>query len=386
MRAATGRAESRDGRLLAIDACGRISHHERAHLPTLIRRGDLVIANDAATAPASLHGVHDRTGADVEVRLAGRPSLDADAVSRFTAVVFGAGDYRTPTEHRPPPPALLDGDRLSLGPLRARVATVLAGPRLIDIEFCGPSDEIWEGIARHGRPIQYAYVPQALAIWDTWTSIATRPVAFEAPSAGFVLDWQVLGAIRKRGARFATITHAAGLSSTGDDALDDLLPFDEPYRIPASTATLVEDTRRAGGRVIAVGTTVVRALEHAAREDGTVRSGPGLATGRIGRHSRVGIADAIVSGMHERGSSHYELLRAFQSDRVLERMIEEADTRDYRGHEFGDAVLVFKTPEREGPRPKAQGPRAVSGNRLLWSGFSSPKTKATERSGADTRY
>jgi len=232
------------------------------------------------------------------------------------------------------------GDELRLGPLRAIVLAVLGHPRLIQIHFENPVAAIWEGLARHGRPIQYAYVPEPLAIWDTWTRIASLPVAFEAPSAGFLLDWTVISALRARGAAFATLTHAAGISSTGDAELDRLLPLDEPYDIPASTAALIEATRDRGGKVIAVGTTVVRALEHAARADGTVRSGAGMATQRIGPGTRLRCVDAIVSGTHEPGTSHYDLLRAFQDDEVLRRMEHEANARGYRTHEFGDSVFL----------------------------------------------
>jgi S-adenosylmethionine:tRNA ribosyltransferase-isomerase len=102
-----------------------------------------------------------------------------------------------------------------------------------------------------------------------WTPIAALPVAFEPPSAGFALDWKFLRALRDRGAEFATITLAAGISSTGDPALDAHLPFDEPYRIPATTASAIRRTRTRGGRVVAIGTTVVRALEHSAGRSGT---------------------------------------------------------------------------------------------------------------------
>src|SRR5204863_9576651 len=119
-------------------------------------------------------------------------------------------------------------------------------------------------LSRHGRPIQYAHVPTPLATWDTWTAIAGPPVAFEAPSAGFALDWRSLAAMRRRGVAFATLTHAAGISSTGDDELDRRLPFDEPYRIPVAAVAAIERARSRGGRVVAIGTTVVRALEHAA--------------------------------------------------------------------------------------------------------------------------
>ena len=111
-------------------------------------------------------------------------------------------------------------------------------------------------------------MPTPLALWDVWTPIASPPVAFEPPSAGFALDWRTIAALRARGIGFATITHAAGISSTGDDELDKRLPFDEPYEIPPSTARAIARTRGSGGRIVAIGTTVVRALEHAAMRDG----------------------------------------------------------------------------------------------------------------------
>jgi S-adenosylmethionine:tRNA ribosyltransferase-isomerase len=327
-------------KLLVVDARGRITHQAAADLPRFVRRGDLIVVNDAATLPASLAATHVRTGEPVEIRLAGRRSLAPDAVTAFTAVMFGAGDYRMPTEHRPAPPAFCVGDQLTVGPLRATIAAVHEHPRLVDIQFHDRVDEIWAAIAHHGRPIQYAYIQEPLAMWDTWTSIASQPVAFEAPSAGFILDWSTLQALRARGARVASITHAAGLSSTGDPDLDRLLPLDEPYVIPEATTRLINRAKQCGGRVIAVGTTVVRALEHAATQTGRVRSGRGMATGRVGAQTRLLIVDGIVSGIHERGTTHYELLRAFQEDDALETMAAEAEDHNYRAHEFGDAVFI----------------------------------------------
>src|SRR5712691_4314069 len=282
-------------KLLVVDAWGLIKHLPRSALVDLLRPGDQVIANDAATLPASLHGTHVPTGERIEVRLAGRPSLAVDDVSDFSAVVFGAGDFRTRTEERPPPPRLAPDDRLALGPLSATVEKVLGHPRLVSLRFEGTPDAIRAGLARHGRPIQYAHVPVPLALWDVWTSIAGPPVAFEPPSAGFALDWRSIAAMRVRGVAFDTITHAAGLSSTGDAELDRRLPFDEPYRIPPTTAVAVSGTRTGDGRIIAIGTTVVRALEHAAEPDGSVREGAGLATQRISGATSLRVVDAILS-------------------------------------------------------------------------------------------
>jgi S-adenosylmethionine:tRNA ribosyltransferase-isomerase len=327
-------------KLLVVDACRRIGHAPRAAFVEFLRRGDLVVANDAATLPASLRGTHGRTGAPVEVRLAGRPSLRPEDVRRFSAVVFGEGDFHTRTEDRPAPPPLAHGDRLVLGPLRATVERLLGHTRLVSLIFDGSPDEVWAGLARHGRPIQYAHVSEPLALWDVWTRIAGPPVAFEPPSAGFALDWRTLASLRERGVEFETITHAAGISSTGDEELDRLLPFDEPYRIPEATAAAIRRAKARGGRVVAVGTTVVRALEHAAAADGTVRAGVGVATQRIGSASRLRVVDSILSGTHEAGTSHYELLRAFLDEETLRRATAELDARGYLTHEFGDSVLI----------------------------------------------
>lgn len=330
-----------DAKLLVVDAQRNIIHVPRREFVEFLRPNDLVIANDAATLPASLSGVHEPSGQPIEVRLAGRPSLDPMDVSRFSAVVFGEGDFHTRTEDRPLPPPLTPGDTLRLGPLQATVEELLAHPRLVSLLFHGTADQVWAGIASHGKPIQYSHMHTSLELWDVWTKVAGPPVAFEPPSAGFILDWEVLSTIREHGAHFATVTHAAGISSTGDDDLDRLLPFDEPYHIPEATAKLVEIARQRGGRVIAVGTTVVRALEDAATEDGHLRVGDGMARGRIGPTTRLRLVDAILSGTHERGTSHYELLRAFLEDSTLERATEELAVHGYKTHEFGDSVLIL---------------------------------------------
>ncbi len=329
-----------DARLLVVGADGLFHHSERALLPDNLDPGDLLIANDAATVPASLSGVHGRTGTAVEVRLAARPSMDTDEGREFTAVIFGPGDHRTPTEHRLPPPPLAAGDLLTLGPLEATIVRTLDHPRLVALRFAGSVDDMWAGITRHGKPIQYAHVAEPLALWDVWTRIASLPVAFEPPSAGFVLDWRLLRRLAERQIGFSTLTHAAGISSTGDPRLDARLPFDEPYYLPENTVRAIATAKARGGRVVALGTSVTRALEDAARDTAGLCTGSGLATLRIGAGTPLRVVDAIVSGVHEPGESHYELLRAFADDTVLERMLVALEQRGYRSHEFGDSVLV----------------------------------------------
>lgn len=348
-----------DARLLVVTVDGSRHHAARTTLPDYLQSGDLLIANDAATVPASLRGIHQRTGAELEIRLAGRRSLEPDDVREFTAIAFGAGDHRTRTEDRALPPELRPGDALRLGPLDATIDRLLGHPRLLQLRFAGTPDAIWAGIARHGRPIQYAHLPEPLELWDVWTRVAALPVAFEPPSAGFVLDWKLLHALCARGVGFATLTHAAGISSTGDPALDAMLPFDEPYHLPEATVKAIARTKARGGAIIALGTTVTRALEHAASQVGGVRPGAALATQRIGADWAIGVVDAIVTGVHQPGDSHYDLLRAFAGDAVLRQMSAELERNGYRSHEFGDSVLLARGRSALG-EPVGQGASAVA--------------------------
>ncbi|MDJ0954777.1 MAG: S-adenosylmethionine:tRNA ribosyltransferase-isomerase [Acidimicrobiia bacterium] len=335
---AADRPRPATARLLVVDSVGAVRHHSRRDLATLLRPGDLVVANDAATFPASLEGKHLPSDEPLEVRLAA--FTDASDLRRFHAVVFGAGEYSTPTEERPLPPELAPGDRLHLGPLVGTVQALLDHPRLIELRFDGQAEEILTGLAQHGRPIQYAHVPTPLSLWDVWTRVAGRPFAFEPPSAGFALDWRTLVSWQRRGVDVATLTHAAGISSTGDPELDARLPFDEPFVIPESTAGAIGRTRERGGRILAVGTTVVRALESAAAASGVVDPGDGVASGRIGPQTALRVTDMVLSGIHEPGESHFELLRAFADDLVLDRVHSAARQHRYRNHEFGDSLLL----------------------------------------------
>lgn len=331
-----------DARLLHVDSRGRMQTLPRSQLIDLLGPGDVVVANDAATLPASLQGVHTRSGMRIEIRLAGRRSLDPADTHRFTAVAFGAGDYRIRTEHRELPPAFCVGDALELGPLTAFVEDVPGHPRLLEIRFEGSMSHVWAGIAAHGRPIQYAHLVQPLALWDVWTPIASSPVAYEPPSAGFVLDWRAIAAMRQRRIEFVTITHAAGISSTGDAALDACLPLDEPYEISSAASTAIDRARSCRRRIVAVGTTVVRALEHAIGDGDSIRPGRGMADQRIGAATRLRVADVILTGTHEPHTSHHDLLGAFADDAMLAQIDAILDREGFRTHEFGDSLLLAR--------------------------------------------
>jgi S-adenosylmethionine:tRNA ribosyltransferase-isomerase len=317
-------------RLLVIDAGVRLSTLE--DLPHLLSPGDLLVVNDAATLPASLHG--RLRGEPVELRLLRRRGPQWDAV------LFGAGTWRDRTEDRPAPPAVRRGDVLELGPLRASVRGVHRPfTRLLRVRFETAGARFWSALYAHGRPVQYSYLGQDLDVAQVQTPFAGRPWAVEPPSAALGLSHALLARLRACGVSIARLTHGAGLSATGDDALDRRLPLAEPYEIPEATVRAVRRTRRRGGRIVAVGTTVVRALESAAR-DGLL-PGRGEARLRIGPRTRRRVVDALLSGVHEPGASHHELLRAFARDAQLHEALQLAAPEGLLVHEFGDGMLVF---------------------------------------------
>ncbi len=328
-------------RLLHLDpSSGRFEDAWVRDLPSLLRAGDLLVVNDAGTLPASLSGTSRR--GPVEARLAGVP---ADASGPWPAVLFGAGTWREKTEDRGAPPLFVTGDRLVFGggALAAVVAGVsAASPRLVDLCFDQDGAALWAALHAIGRPIQYSYLRGTLAPWHVQTAYAARPWAVEMVSAGWPLRLPLLGELRRTGVAVSSLTHAAGLSSTGDPALDAMLPLPERSDIPASTLDAVARARDAGRRVVAVGTTVVRALEGRAAEGGSpLRAGPGVTTLRLGPDHSLRVVDGLVTGLHEPGESHFELLQAFASRALLDAALAHAAGEGYLGHEFGDLSLML---------------------------------------------
>jgi S-adenosylmethionine:tRNA ribosyltransferase-isomerase len=322
-------------RLLLVDRrSGALADRVASELPEILAPGDLLVVNDAATLPASLSG--DAEGAALELRL-----LDEQA-GLWRAIAFGPGSWRTPTERRPAPPPLHVGARLSFGGLSATIEAVLPpSPRLIAIRFDQNAEEFWSELYRVGKPVQYSYLNGDLRLWHVQNTYAARPWAAEAPSAGFVLSGELIGRLRQRGVEMATLTHAAGLSSSGDAALDAVLPLGERFEIPEASVAAIARARARASRVIAVGTSVVRALETRALEGGELLPGSGRSELRIGPGFSLRVVDGLLSGIHDPAASHHALLQAFASPAHLAAAHAAAERWGYLEHEFGDVCLLL---------------------------------------------
>lgn len=335
-----------DLRLLVVDGGeAGIREADFVDLPTQLRPGDLLVVNDAATLPASLMG--ESAAGPVELRLLGLRAEPDDGRSdaRWAAVLFGAGDWREDTDARAPTSeALGPGDRLRFAAGLEAELIERRTARLVELRFDRRGPALWSALYRAGRPVQYSHLDDELELWSVQTLFAGRPWAVEMPSAGRGLSAGLIRRLRERGVELARLTHAAGLSATGDRELDAMLPLPERYEIPAETVAAIRRARALRRRVVAVGTTVVRALEAAAAqlEAGDEREAlAGEAELIVTPEHRLRIVDALLTGMHGPGESHFRLLGAFVAPALLERAWSTAVTAGYRSHEFGDVALLL---------------------------------------------
>lgn len=350
MRAAAAPRAVSELRVLVVDAeRGPEEVRSAEALPLLLRQGDLVVVNDAATLPASLPA-RTAAGEELELRLVSALE-DVEKRVRFSVALLGPGDHRTRTEDRAAPPRVAIGERLLVG---EELSAVVLGasafsPRLVEIELrasSGDAAATWGALYRAGRPVQYAHVSRSLALWDVQNAWAGRPWAVEMPSAGRSLRIETLLALRARGVDVTSITHAAGLSATGDPAIDARLPLPERFEVSASAVRAVHRARARGARVLAVGTSVVRALESAARLSGggPLRAASGITDLRLGPGYARAIVDGLLTGVHESDTSHFALLGAFAGRQVLDAALATAEREGLLGHELGDAWLVWGAP------------------------------------------
>ena len=198
-------------------------------------------------------------------------------------------------------------------------------------------EPVVEFLRRHGHPIRYAHTPDERPIDDYQTVFAVEPGSAEMPSAGRPFTPELVTELVSSGVLMAPVTLHCGVSSleSGES------PFPERYRVRAETARLVNAVRGWGGRVIAVGTTVVRALETVAAPDGTVSPGSGLTHLVVTPERGLRAIDALITGWHEPRSSHLSLLEAAAGPELLRRSYAAAEAGGYRFHEFGDSHLIM---------------------------------------------
>ena len=317
-----------DVRLLVSDADGhRHSHFTR--LAEHLAPGDLLVANRSATLPASLPalGPFGRMLLNLSTRYA--PGL------WLTEPRFSHAE--------PGPLPLSAGEILEVAGLAAQLVAPYPGlERLWFVHFRG---DVAAAMRAHGRPIRYGYLERSYPLSAYQTLFADRPGSAEMPSAGRPFSNRVLSNLKAHGVGVATLTLHTGVSSLEVEVedLDDLSLYPEPFEVPAPTAERVNAARSGGHRVIAIGTTVVRALE-SAFDGERVHPSRGF-TGRFIRPGAGGDAvNGILTGLHDPQATHLAMLYAIAGrDTVMEGYAEAVRAR-YLWHEFGDSHLILNGP------------------------------------------
>jgi S-adenosylmethionine:tRNA ribosyltransferase-isomerase len=312
------RGVERDGvRLLVTDRrTGANAHASFRDLPSFLRRGDVLVVNTSATVPAALAGTRS----------------DGTALAVHVSTWIGGALWMVE-----PRGSVRAGETIALaaGGAATFLAPVEDTPRLWYVTFALPS-EMDAYLRRFGTPIRYAYVDRAFPIGAYQTMFARDAGSAEMPSAARPFTPRVVDALERAGVRLAAITLHCGVSSFEAPER----PSIERYSVPAETAAIVNAARARGGRVVAVGTTVVRALEGALEGDVVVASRGW--TGLVIENERaVRSVDGILTGFHPEGATHRSLLRAFLSERALAGAYRDAAGEGYFQHEFGDVHLIL---------------------------------------------
>jgi S-adenosylmethionine:tRNA ribosyltransferase-isomerase len=319
----------RDGVRLLVARHGRIEHRRFHDLPDMLDPGDLVVINTSATVPAALDG-----------RLA-----DGRGVPVHLSTVLDDGAWIVEVRHaggHGPEPAASSGAVVALpGGLSVRLDAAYPDPsrrssRLWRATPSAPVDA-HQYLSLHGRPIEYGHLSTRYPLADHQTVYAMQPGSAEMVSAGRPFTQSLLVRLVAAGVTVAPVVLHTGVSSpeAGEP------PQPERFDVPEATARLVMSARCSGSRIVAVGTTVVRALESAATGSGEVRAASGWTDLVLCPQRPARVVNGLVTGLHEPQASHLLLLDAVAGDALVDAAYDAAVRGGYLWHEFGDSMLFL---------------------------------------------
>ena len=331
-RAAVGPPESRgldrDGVRLQVACRAGISHATFRDLGAYLRPGDLLVVNNSQTLPAAVDGTRE----------------DGRATTLHFSAELDDGTWimelRRPDNTGP----FLDGS--SGEPVRPAAGgqiTILSAYRGVEgrSRLLVARPELGQPVAgylqRYGRPIAYGYLEEQRPLSDYQTIFAREPGSAEMPSAGRPFSGRLVADLISREVLLAPITLHTGVSSP----VISELPAAERFRVPATTAALVNHTHREGGRVIAVGTTVARALESAVDGRGVVSGAEGWTDLVLDSSRPVRAVDGLITGWHASSATHLMLLESVAGADLVSRAYDAAAGAGYLWHEFGDSCLLL---------------------------------------------
>jgi S-adenosylmethionine:tRNA ribosyltransferase-isomerase len=321
-------------RLLVLDRkTGNVTHTRFDRIVEYFKSGDLLVFNCSRTLPATLVGRFKDSPSKIETRL-------AQALPDGTWLGLLLPEVGTEAENLLGKVSILDFG----GGLHCQVVEQDKRiPRLWKLRFSKSGTEFLDLVYRNGQPIRYRYLSAPWRLGHFQNVYARQPGAAEMPSAGRAFSWRLLLQLRNRGVETAFIALHTGLSSYLDDEIDrQHLASEEEYWISEEAATKIRRAKNSGRRIVAVGTTVVRALESVAAEcDGEVRACHQYTQLHIAAQSRLQVVNGLLTGLHEPEASHLDLLAAFVRPATVYAAYSEAIRLRYLWHEFGDLNLIL---------------------------------------------
>lgn len=323
-------------------AAGGVAHYMFGSLPDHLRSGDLVVVNNSATVAGQIDAT--RHGRPVVLHAAGR----LDHPERSVAPTWpGAEEWvvelRTSPDAGEPILDATPGTRIEAGPVRLEL---IAGYPHAGSSPTGSGNRLWRArvrgdlralLDRRGRPIAYGYLDRRYPLSAYQAVFSARPGSAEMPSAGRPFTDAVITSLVAKGVAVAPVTLHTGVSSqeAGEG------PQPEGYDVSPATARLVNSTRSAGGRIVAVGTTVTRALESAVDHRGRVAPGSGWTRRVVTPLQPPAVVDGLITGWHDPHASHLLLVEAVAGPRLAQEAYDAAVAGRYHWHEFGDTALFL---------------------------------------------
>jgi S-adenosylmethionine:tRNA ribosyltransferase-isomerase len=313
--------------MVASRGQGTITDSTFALLPSFLEPGDLVVINTSGTIAGAVDAMAS-DGEPIVVHFSSCLAGDLWVVEPRRPLGRSSEEWAGP----PPPARLLLGEGAALELLEP----YRGSPRLWEAHLQLPMPALsW--LAVHGRPIRYAYVERPWPLTYYQNVYATEPGSAEMPSAGRPFTPELVTRLVAKGVGVAPVVLHTGVASPGADEL----PYPERVRVPITTAERINTTKASGRRVIAIGTTAVRAVESASGADGVVTAFDGWTELVITPHGGVRVVDGILTGWHEPQASHLLMLEAIAGRPILESSYRAALGGGYLFHEFGDSHLIL---------------------------------------------
>ena len=315
-----------DVRLLVSDGPDRVSHTDFRDLPSHVHGGDLIVVNTSATVAASIPG-QARDGRALRIHF----STELPGGLWLVEARLPVGNTTAALDDD------LAGDVTLEGEGRLTLLERFPGSRRLWIaapHLCGT---VLDHLALYGEPIRYRHAPDPWPLNAYQQIFGTEPGSAEMPSASRPFTPEIVVDLVRRGVAIAPVLLHTGVSSLEGNEM----PYPERYRVPASTANLVNAVHAGGGRVIAIGTTAVRALETVVDDRGVVHPGAGWTEVVVTPERGVRAVDGLLTGWHEPEATHLLMLEAIAGRPTLERAYDEARRGGYLWHEFGDSHLLL---------------------------------------------